>query len=149
VEELGFDGGIIADWKTNWDFKSDRLDVCAAEALMVYRRRKAIAWAPNGWLKAVLGYRQFSMRGIENRVCRVQARLHGPEFTADGLFMSRGRGSVELCGHARLEEKPRNGNSTQVCADRTIRPARSSAERSATGTIIVRYTTQNAPPETQ
>jgi hypothetical protein len=30
-----------------------------------YRRRKAIVEAPNGWVKAVLGYRQFSMRGIE------------------------------------------------------------------------------------
>lgn len=30
-----------------------------------YRRRKAIVEAPNGWIKAVLGFRQFSMRGIE------------------------------------------------------------------------------------
>ena len=30
-----------------------------------YRRRKAIVEAPNGWIKAVLGLRQFSLRGIE------------------------------------------------------------------------------------
>jgi hypothetical protein len=29
-----------------------------------YRRRKAIAEPPNGWVKHVLGFRQFSMRGI-------------------------------------------------------------------------------------
>ena len=30
-----------------------------------YRRRKAIVEAPNGWIKSVLGFRQFSLRGIE------------------------------------------------------------------------------------
>lgn len=30
-----------------------------------YRRRKVIVEAPNGWIKAVLGFRQFSLRGIE------------------------------------------------------------------------------------
>jgi transposase len=30
-----------------------------------YRRRKSIVEAPNGWIKAVLGFRQFSLRGIE------------------------------------------------------------------------------------
>lgn len=30
-----------------------------------YRRRKAIVEAPNGWIKAILGFRQFSFRGIE------------------------------------------------------------------------------------
>lgn len=30
-----------------------------------YRRRKAIVEAPNGWIKAVMGFRQFSMRGID------------------------------------------------------------------------------------
>jgi transposase len=30
-----------------------------------YRRRKAIVEAPNGWIKTILGFRQFSMRGIE------------------------------------------------------------------------------------
>src|SRR6185437_6251426 len=29
-----------------------------------YRRRKAIVEPPNGWIKAVLGFRQFSLRGL-------------------------------------------------------------------------------------
>jgi hypothetical protein len=29
-----------------------------------YRRRKAIVEPPNGWIKAVLGFRQFSFRGL-------------------------------------------------------------------------------------
>ena len=29
-----------------------------------YRRRKWIAEPPNGWIKSVLGFRQFSMRGL-------------------------------------------------------------------------------------
>jgi transposase len=40
-----------------------RLQTAAGEA--AYRRRKAIVEAPNGWIKAVLGFRQFSLRGIE------------------------------------------------------------------------------------
>ena len=34
-----------------------------------YRRRKWIAEPPNGWVKNVLGFRQFSLRGLH----RVQA----------------------------------------------------------------------------
>ena len=34
-----------------------------------YRKRKWIAEPPNGWIKNVMGFRQFSMRGLE----RVQA----------------------------------------------------------------------------
>ena len=34
-----------------------------------YRKRKWIAEPPNGWIKNVLGFRQFSMRGLH----RVQA----------------------------------------------------------------------------
>lgn len=30
-----------------------------------YRRRKAIVEAPNGWIKSVLGFRQFSLRGLD------------------------------------------------------------------------------------
>ncbi|MCW5235877.1 hypothetical protein D5047_19180 [Verminephrobacter eiseniae] len=30
-----------------------------------YRRRKAIVEPPNGWIKHVLGFRQFSFRGVE------------------------------------------------------------------------------------
>ncbi|MDE1953940.1 MAG: transposase, partial [Betaproteobacteria bacterium] len=30
-----------------------------------YRKRKSIAEPPNGWIKSVLGFRQFSLRGME------------------------------------------------------------------------------------
>ena len=36
-----------------------------------YRRRKWLAEPPNGWIKSVLGFRQFSLRGLH----RVQAEL--------------------------------------------------------------------------
>ena len=36
-----------------------------------YRRRKWIAEPPNGWIKNVLGFRQFSMRGLK----KVQAEF--------------------------------------------------------------------------
>jgi hypothetical protein len=36
-----------------------------------YRRRKWIAEPPNGWIKSVLGFRQFSRRGLH----RVQAEF--------------------------------------------------------------------------
>jgi transposase len=39
------------------------------EARSAYRRRKWLAEPPNGWIKNVLGFRQFSMRGLH----RVQA----------------------------------------------------------------------------
>ena len=39
------------------------------EARDAYRRRKWLAEPPNGWIKSVLGFRQFSMRGLH----RVQA----------------------------------------------------------------------------
>ncbi len=35
------------------------------EGQAAYRRRKWIAEAPNGWVKNVLGFRQFSLRGLE------------------------------------------------------------------------------------
>jgi len=34
-----------------------------------YRRRKAIVEPPNGWIKHVLGFRQFSLRGVEKVRC--------------------------------------------------------------------------------
>ena len=34
-----------------------------------YRRRKAIVEPPNGWIKQVLGFRQFSMRGLNKARC--------------------------------------------------------------------------------
>ena len=39
------------------------------QAKIDYRKRKWIAEPPNGWIKNVLGFRQFSMRGLH----RVQA----------------------------------------------------------------------------
>jgi len=39
-----------------------RLETEAGQA--AYRRRKAIVEAPNGWIKAILGFRQFSLRGL-------------------------------------------------------------------------------------
>lgn len=35
------------------------------ESQAAYRRRKTIVEAPNGWIKSVLGFRQFSLRGLE------------------------------------------------------------------------------------
>lgn len=43
--------------------------VKSQEAREAYRRRKWLAEPPNGWIKNVLGFRQFSMRGLH----RVQA----------------------------------------------------------------------------
>lgn len=40
-----------------------RLETAAGKA--AYRRRKAIVEPPNGWIKAILGFRQFSLRGID------------------------------------------------------------------------------------
>ena len=34
------------------------------EGSAAYRKRKWIAEPPNGWIKNVLGFRQFSMRGL-------------------------------------------------------------------------------------
>ena len=39
-----------------------RLDTDEGKA--AYRRRKAIVEAPNGWIKSILGFRQFSLRGL-------------------------------------------------------------------------------------
>ena len=36
-----------------------------------YRKRKWIAKPPNGWIKSVLGFRQFNLRGLH----RVQAEF--------------------------------------------------------------------------
>ena len=42
-----------------------------AEGQSAYRRRKWLAEPPNGWIKSVLGFRQFSLRGLQ----RVQAEF--------------------------------------------------------------------------
>jgi hypothetical protein len=37
----------------------------SVEGQAAYRRRKHIVEPPNGWIKSVLGFRQFSLRGVE------------------------------------------------------------------------------------
>jgi hypothetical protein len=37
-----------------------------------YRRRKAIVEPPNAWIKQVLGFRQFSLRGVQKVRCEFQ-----------------------------------------------------------------------------
>ena len=53
-----------------------------------YRKRKWIAEPPNGWIKSVLGFRQFSMRGRQKAKgkSRVQARLHGTQSAQNGCY---------------------------------------------------------------
>lgn len=36
-----------------------------------YRKRKWIVEAPNGWIKSVLGFRQFSLRGLNKAECKL------------------------------------------------------------------------------
>ena len=48
-----------------------RLKSAAGEA--AYRKRKWIAEPPNGWIKSVLGFRQFSLRGLHR--CAAEFRL--------------------------------------------------------------------------
>jgi len=43
----------------------------SAQGQAAYRKRKWIVEAPNGWIKSVLGFRQFSMRGLK----KVQAEF--------------------------------------------------------------------------
>jgi hypothetical protein len=38
--------------------------MATAEAQAAYRRRKAIVEPPNAWIKHIIGFRQFSMRGL-------------------------------------------------------------------------------------
>ena len=40
----------------------------SVEGKAAYRRRKHIVEPPNGWIKLVLGFRQFSLRGVEKVV---------------------------------------------------------------------------------
>ena len=43
------------------------------EGKAAYRKRKWIAEPPNGWIKSVLGFRQFSMRGLAR--CDAELKL--------------------------------------------------------------------------
>lgn len=68
---------IGREGKKHADINATRLPRTAAmaakmqtdEGRIAYRRRKWLAEPPNGWIKNVLGFRQFSMRGLH----RVQA----------------------------------------------------------------------------
>ena len=63
--------------KKQADIDAEKLSLTAAMATKLrsadgqtkYRRRKAIVEPPNGWIKQVLGFRQFSLRGIDKVRC--------------------------------------------------------------------------------
>ena len=63
--------------KKQMDIDADKLPHTAAMAAKLqsdegrakYRRRKAIVEPPNGWIKQILGFRQFSLRGTEKVRC--------------------------------------------------------------------------------
>jgi transposase len=75
-EELGKRTDLIValgrEGKKHVEINADRLPLTAAmaekmktePARTAYRRRKWLAEPPNGWIKNVLGFRQFSMRGL-------------------------------------------------------------------------------------
>ena len=65
VVALGREGkqqaGVDADRYPHTTAIADRLQ---SQGQAAYRRRKWIAEVPNGWIKNVLGFRQFSLRGL-------------------------------------------------------------------------------------
>ena len=67
IVALGREGrdqvAIDADQYPHTAAMAARLQTSAAKE--AYRRRKAIVEPPNGWIKAVLGFRQFSLRGLK------------------------------------------------------------------------------------
>jgi len=68
---------IGREGKRQIGIKSDELPLTAAMAVKLgtpessaqYRRRKAIVEAPNAWIKHIVGFRQFSFRGVEKVRC--------------------------------------------------------------------------------
>ena len=52
----------VEDDRVTAEAMAARLETESVKA--AYRRRKAIVEPPNGWIKAVLGFRQFSFRGL-------------------------------------------------------------------------------------
>jgi hypothetical protein len=54
------------------------------DARAAYRRRKWLAEPPNGWIKNVLGFRQFQHAWSAPGASRVETRVHGVESAADG-----------------------------------------------------------------
>ena len=66
VVALGREGKRCADIdaKTNPHTASMAAKLQTEHGKAAYRRRKWIAEPPNGWIKSVLGFRQFSLRGL-------------------------------------------------------------------------------------
>jgi transposase len=62
---------VQADPKTHPHTAAMSAKLQTDEGKAAYRRRKWIAEPPNGWIKSVLGFRQFSLRGLH----RVQAEF--------------------------------------------------------------------------
>ena len=68
---------IGREGKRQISIRSDKLPLTAAMAAKLetpegsaqYRRRKAIVEAPNAWIKHIMGFRQFSFRGVEKVRC--------------------------------------------------------------------------------
>jgi hypothetical protein len=67
IVALGRDGRAIlkidADKNPHTLAMAQHLETDQAKA--AYRRRKAIVEPPNGWIKNILGFRQFSLRGLD------------------------------------------------------------------------------------
>jgi len=73
VVAMGREGKRCADIdaKSNPHTAAMAAKLRTPEGKNAYRRRKWIAEPPNGWIKSVLGFRQFSLRGLH----RVQAEF--------------------------------------------------------------------------
>lgn len=73
VVALGREGkeDVQIDAEKNPRTVAMRDKLLSEEGQRAYRKRKWIVEPPNGWIKAVLGFRQFSMRGLE----KVQAEF--------------------------------------------------------------------------
>ena len=81
-----------------------RLDSAEGEA--AYRRRKAIAEAPNGWVKHVLGVPAVQSAWPGEGPRRVEARVHGAESAAHVQF-----------GSAVKQHRHREGPQEAPCAE--------------------------------
>ncbi|MGC8807969.1 MAG: isocitrate dehydrogenase kinase/phosphatase AceK regulatory subunit, partial [Thiomonas sp.] len=57
-----------ADWAAQQAAQRERIAFYdqRVAARQAYARRKWLAEPPNGWIKNVLGFRQFSLRGIDS-----------------------------------------------------------------------------------
>jgi len=73
IVALGREGKdeVLVDAAKNPRTVAMRGKLLSDEGQRAYRKRKWIVEPPNGWIKAILGFRQFSMRGLE----KVQAEF--------------------------------------------------------------------------